>query len=502
MIDRIEDGIVEEAKRRLSRFSKDSYLTHRYRKTFTKRTGVAASGPPLGTPEQWSFHPHFDPRYCIKHSRHLAKGIWRSLWQGSYQPVTAYRVNVPKPDGSLRAIDIFSVPDAAIARIFLRSLRTRNEKIFSDASYAYQLHKTHLDAILRLRTLLSRDETIFISQYDFEKFFDSIDHTYLETQLSSDGPFLTTKMERNLLDSVMRHRFSVDGGPPETRSTGIPQGNSLSLFLANVAAHELDVQLGQLNGASARFADDSILVNTSYEDALSSAGAYERYSSRSGIAINVKKSPGVSILANRPVEMRHADSFAFLSYSFSEDSLRASEKAVSRIKARCSKIIYNHLLLHPRRVKKIASSRVGHGFVDWDLVTCLNELRAYVYGKRTQREINDYLENKIKINRLIGPASYFCLVSKGDQFRELDGWLIFAIQKAYAERRRLALANGLPTPAPITTSQILDGSWYSFPKIPQETRPPSFFLAWRAGRKSWSHHGLSGVDSQGGGYGY
>lgn len=306
----IEKAIEDEAKKRLARYSQAQYYKHKYANTFSKRTGLASKMKPHSLPDAWSFHKHFDPRYCLNHAKFLARGLWASLCNGRYQPHEALRRTFPKPSGGERIIDAFSIPDAAIAKIFAKNLIRRNGKAFSDASYAYQEGKTNLDAVLRLRSMIV-GETIFVSQYDFTKFFDSIDHEYLRGCLSKGGDFLTTQMERTILTAVMTHSWRDLKGNNGVRSVGIPQGNSISLFLANAAAHSLDRDLGKLSGSFARFADDSVVINLSYEDALKTSEAYTRFSERSGVKINKVKSTGIRIFSAAACEMAHIPSFTF-----------------------------------------------------------------------------------------------------------------------------------------------------------------------------------------------
>jgi len=495
-------AIENEAKKRLAKHSRDWYYIHKYRKTFTKRTGKKAKGGNSSTPKSWGYHPHFDPRYCLNHAKFLAKGIWTALQVGTYRPIASLRVEIPKATGGFRTIDSFSVPDAAVAKVFLDNLRQRNAKIFSDSSYAYQINKTPLDAVIKLKSALSLD-IAFISQYDFSSYFDSIDHSYLEEILFKKGLFLTSQMERNLLRSVLTHEFKSVGGQSGSRDRGTAQGNSLSLFVANVAAHPLDDELGRLNGTFARFADDSVVVNTSYEDALHTAEAFHRFARKSGIKINAIKSSGIRMFSDSPMEMAHISEFEFLGYRFTKGGLFVGSRAKHNIKRRCSTIIYNNLLLHMRRANSLNQKRIGKGFKDWDLVTCVNELRSYIYGGLSQSSIDQTLNSKATIKNISGAVSYFALVEDGSVFRELDGWLADALQRAYNARIKTAanLAKKRII-APLETERLIDGGWYKFSSIAMETKLPSFFSAWRAARKSWSRHGLGGIDPQGMGYAY
>jgi retron-type reverse transcriptase len=501
MQDLICRAIEAEAHKRLNRFFKAQYYVHKYKRAFTKRTKLKAKlSSKTSIPINWAFHKHFDPRYCLNHSKFLAKGIWQHLKDGSYTSVEANRVNIPKATGGFRSLDVFSIPDAAVASLFFSRLRERNAKIFSDSSYAYQDGKVPLDAIIRLSSFLSGDK-IFISQYDFSKFFDSINHDYLFAQLDKDGPFLTTHMERMLLRAIATHTFREHGGSTQRRDRGIPQGNSLSLFLANVAAHSLDVELSKLNGAFARFADDTVIVNYSYEDTLKSANCFSRFSKISGVSLNPDKSSGIQLFCEKEAEISSISEFLFLSYRFTPRGLTMSDRAVSSIKRRCSSIIYKHLLLYPKRTQYINRMRFGKNFKDWDLVTCINELRNYIYGGRSQRDLDGYFDGSIQLRHFSGAVSYFCLIDDGSIFRELDGWLVDAIYRAHKARVALAQASTARA-VPIQKDQIVDGSWYHFSQITQDTRPPSFFTAWRAARLSWSRHGLGGVDAVGIGYAY
>lgn len=497
----LRTSIETEAKKRLSKHSRDWYYIHKYRKIFTKRTGEKARISATVAPSSWSHHKHFDPRYCLNHSNFVANGIWTALQSGTYKPIPSLRIDIPKGGGGTRTIDIFSIPDSVVARIFLDNLRIRNAKIFSDSSYAYQHQKTPLDAVIRLQSSLKQD-VLFVSQYDFTAYFDSIDHKYLIELFSKQGPFLTTSMERRILNSILTHEYIRGSASPKSRTRGTPQGNSLSLFLANVAAHPLDEELGRMNGTFARFADDSVVVNTRYDDAVQTAEAFQKFSRQSGVSINTIKSSGIRIFSDTSAEMAHIAEFNFLGYKFKRSGLFMGDKAKQTIKKRCSKIIYNNLLLHLRKTGKLKSSRIGAGFQDWDLVTCINELRSFIYGGLSQNSVDRMLSGKSMSRNISGAVSYFALVTDSAVFRELDGWLVDALHRAYQARISAAKMLARRGITPRSKQSLIAGTWYRFPKIRQETRLPSFFTAWRAARKSWSQHGLGGIDPQGMGYLY
>jgi RNA-directed DNA polymerase len=82
-------------------------------------------------------------------------------------------------------------------------------------------------------------------------------------------------------------------------------------------------------------------------------------------------------------------------------------------------------------------SRIGGQHFDWDLVTCINELRSYVYGGLRESQLTAFIDNNIRISRFKGLMSFYPLVTHVEQLAMLDGWLIGALRRATRERRRI-----------------------------------------------------------------
>jgi hypothetical protein len=154
MEERLLKEIDRESRKRLAEHSKNCYINKKHRDLFEKRTGLTSKSTPTNPPTAWQLHRHFDPRYTKKNKEFLARGLWHSILSDTYTPTPAIRHLIPKDDGSNRAIDVFSIPDAAVARLFFFKIRDRNSKIFSQSSYAYQRDKTALDGVIRLSSLL------------------------------------------------------------------------------------------------------------------------------------------------------------------------------------------------------------------------------------------------------------------------------------------------------------------------------------------------------------
>jgi RNA-directed DNA polymerase len=506
MEDQIRSAIEAQARKLLQRHKAERFGSLKHQRRFRVRTGQAATPTRVRDPGIWSVGPHFNPAYCIKHSRYLAKTIWRKIISRQYAVTPAVLYQIPKDSGGHRDIMVFSIPDAAVANLFNRKMRDRNRNIQSPFCYSYRKDRTIFDAVIQTASMLAGQKT-YVVQYDFSKYFDSIRHDYINFILDKNE-FFVSPAERHIITSFLSHRFATLGdyasGTLQTRAAGVPQGCSLSLFLSNIAAHELDKQLERSNGSFVRFADDVVAVAHTYSDATNIADAFTKHCHYSGIAINHKKSPGITLFRkaepsiNRDYfydngdvgKLTTIDEFDYIGHKFLDRRIGISSRAVHRAKIRASKIIYNHLLLNPRR-GLFDAQRVGPGFFDWDLATCLNELRSYIYGGITEFRLRGFLDQNIRISRFKGLMSFYPLVTNVDQFSDLDGWLVSAVIRAHRERARVLAGSFGVSVGRLHRTALIDGTWYNFPDIEIETKLPSFVLGWRAARKAFRQYGLA-----------
>lgn len=499
MEEALKSEIEKKARRALRRLRIKRAIALRHHQKYRKRTGRRGIAPTLAEPRAWNVHPHFHPVYCIKHSRFLARTIWRKIQAGTYTPVPAIRVEIPKPNGDTRPIMMFTIPDAAVANLFNRRMTQRNLKNFSASSFGYRPDKNVFDAILYLRSAI-KGEKIFVLQYDFKKYFDMIPHAYLRQLLEHKRHFLLPQVERGLVRAYTRHRFaSFDEYSVRNfseRKIGVPQGSSLSQFLANAAGHELDRLLEYRSGQFARYADDVVGICYSYEDALQIAEAFEEHCRRSRLVINWDKSPGIKILGKKvdDQEMESITSFDFLGHKLTRDDILLTDKAIQRIKSRINHIMHVHLLFYPRDRRAFNRRRVGPRFYDWDLVTCLNEIRRYIYGGLQEDDLANLIRRNVRLPKVKGLMSFYVLLSSSSQLRELDGWLASELRRAHVLRRSVLRRRFRQRIRSLRSPEIIVGDWYRHPTIDQETRLPSFIRAWRAARKHYLRFGLGDVD--------
>ncbi|WP_120216015.1 reverse transcriptase domain-containing protein [Sphingopyxis sp. EG6] len=510
----IRKEIERKARRILDKQRHTEHASIKHAKRFTKRTGKPSTAATLKDPSYWEYDTQFDPAYCIRHSKFLARVIWRKIQNGSYAPKPAILFKIPKPDGGVREIMQFAIPDSAIANIFHRKLTSRNKGLFSSYSFAYRPDKSIFEAIIHLQRMMQPSKT-FILQYDYRKYFDTINHKYLE-KLVYDGPFVVSSAERNAISAFLKHDYdeyaSWQTMKYQKRSVGVPQGSSLSLFLSNIAAHELDMELEKLNGSFVRFADDVIAVAHSYSDARQIELKFREHCEKTGVSINFEKSHGIQLLSGRDSDdkrwffvygddggqLNKAEFVDFLGHRVSSESINLTAKAVKRIKKRISRIINIHLILYARKSppSPINPDRLGSEAKDWDLVTCLNEIRRYIYGGLRESDLMNFIEKDKKLRFVRGLLAFYPLVTDPKTLIELDGWLKSVIKRAIRERNRLIAGQGLDPSKlyAVTENELLDGSWYKA-DVPNESILPSFVRGWRAARKFYKRYGLSEIQS-------
>jgi RNA-directed DNA polymerase len=506
----LEKEIIRKAKSILRHQSLNHAGLRKNSERYQKRTGLIPGTSDFSDPEWWSFHPHFNPKYCIAHAKFLSTVIWKKLKDGLYKPVPAIQFDVPKPDGSTRPIMAFAIPDSALANIVHRNATTRNGNLFSSNSFAYRSDKNVFDAILHVIRSLDRPKS-YIIQYDFSKYFDSIDQRYIQKIIEDKSLFLLSYAERASMSAFLMHEYegvkTYRNNVFLERNRGVPQGSSLSLFLSNIASHQLDLALENQNGTFVRFADDVVAITHSYSDALSVAEQFRIHCQRAGLKINYEKSPGIMLFGGTPDRekrdftldrgdgsvLQTIDHIDFLGHRVHANGISLPDKSIKRIKAKISSIIHKHLFLHRRGAGgSFDPARIGIGYFDWDLVTCVNEIRKYIYGGLRESHITEFLDHDEKLPFIRGLMAFFPLHSLAGELKALDGWLANVLERAQAERVKVLAAHG-HTVVKLTKAQLLDGSWYNYQQITNDATMPSFIRAWRAARKYYFRYGLAGI---------
>jgi RNA-directed DNA polymerase len=405
-----------------------------------RRTGTFHRGVVL-RPSYWSVDRAFDPYKVRASVNSISRAIKVALRKHNYQPYNPIAYEVPKTDGSKRVVSVFAIGDAVVSYRVYRSLLEKNKSRFSAYSYAYRDDLTAHDAILNIGADLHNGRRYFLAEYDFSKYFDSISHEYLWRILDEKG-FLMSPLERHVLMGFLNSQ--LQGQPTYTRHSqarteapigGVPQGTSISLFLANVAAWELDRALERLGVGFARYTDDTLIWSDDYSRICDAVQALSATASSIGAQLNFKKSHGISIYSpdGSPTEFNPKRTVEFVGYRFGEGGRGLRASVVERLKRRIAYIVWSNLL-EPLIRGHIVPPRVAPS-VDRDYLVMVGQLRRYLYGDLNEERLSRLIDGRSRRVRFKGFMSYFPMVDDEQQLKALDGWMLHTVHTSLVSNR-------------------------------------------------------------------
>jgi len=228
----ILDAVRDEAHkliRRHQKYASDLAVNLRRRE---KRSGHLQTKH-IHLPEYWSVNEGFNPYHVYAHVRGVAYAIENALASGQYKPRSAVIYQIKKDDGTLRDVAVFQIADSAVSTLTFRRLIDKNARHLSSHAYAYRNDLTLHDAVLHISSDFKQKSRIFIAEFDFRKFFDSISHDHIHRVLKDERFFITDR-EYRVIDAFLTAPALrlADYVPdsPLTRQRGIHQGSSVSLF--------------------------------------------------------------------------------------------------------------------------------------------------------------------------------------------------------------------------------------------------------------------------------
>ncbi|WP_081621671.1 reverse transcriptase domain-containing protein [Thioalkalivibrio sp. AKL12] len=439
-------------------------------------------------PDYWGHDRKFNPFYVRANSRSIAKSISRKISAGVYAPYPPHVHKVPKSDGGVRDVNIFQIPDAAVSSIYYRRLLYKNKHRFSAFSYAYRNDRNVHFAIQDAWVDIAREARTFVAEFDFSDFFGSISHSYLFDQFDQNG-FVVSEEERRIVRSFL------DG-----TGSGIPQGTSLSLFLANIVCWRLDLGFEREGLKFARYADDTLIWDPDYSKICRAFSLINNFSDSAGVPINARKSNGIRLLSREglPVELSNpATKVDFLGYSISVDAVSIKEEKISRIKREIGLILYRNLILPLRgRWGGPRSLRVGE--LDPEFVRSIMQVRRYLYGELNEDKIRKYISGRARSIKFKGLMSFYPLVTNEKQLQELDGWLVSVFRRSLVKRRELLEFKGVARvsdcfPYRENLNNLPEVCRQHGRKVGIEIDVPSFLRIYNAIQKGIERRGVEGV---------
>src|SRR5215510_13404584 len=242
-------------------------------------------------------------RFKARASHYLAE-LERDLRAGTYQPLPARRVHIPKGRGTTRPLGISAVKDRIVQAAVKLVLEPIFERDFLPCNYGFRPGRGCKEALREVDRWLKAGYT-WVVDVDVEKYFDSIPKAPLLARVAdkvSDGTLLAL-LQRFLDQDIL------EGMHQWTPLTGVPQGSVLSPLLSHWYLHPLDRVVSHAGYVIVRYCDDLVLLCRTQADAEAALALVQTWMAQHGLRLHPEKT--------RIVDGRKGDDgFDFLGYRF------------------------------------------------------------------------------------------------------------------------------------------------------------------------------------------
>jgi hypothetical protein len=151
----------------------------------------------------------------------------------------------------------FGVAEQIVSRSIYVVLRELAEPYFIENLFSNRRQKSYKHAVLNLQKSMQNQTNSAVLRLDIEKYYDSIDHTILISQLKKIVDDKTLKLIKNLLQIM------------NPNGCGIVSGSSLSNLFGNLYLADFDILISRnLNNPTyMRFVDDMAVICKNIEEA-------------------------------------------------------------------------------------------------------------------------------------------------------------------------------------------------------------------------------------------
>lgn len=224
-----------------------------------------------------------------------------------------------------RPIANYELTDKIVTSLLSKYLVNKFDLIFQKSSFAFRARSNgkipnHHDAIIEILRYRKIHKRLWVSECDIQKFFDTVQHNHLLNvydnsvqELNSLGINISAKAKTLFLaflksysfsedililnkDTEYFKKYSVKPGIFEwleselknefecykngfaNLKVGIPQGNAISCFIANLILNNVDIEVKKYNNSIlyVRYCDDMILAHKDYEICRKALEIYQK----------------------------------------------------------------------------------------------------------------------------------------------------------------------------------------------------------------------------------
>lgn len=161
-----------------------------------------------------------------KNLKENISNLLRNLKTKSYKPQPVKRVYIPKPGkrDEKRGLGLPTVEDKLVQLMVKKILEAIYETDFLDSSYGFRPNRNCIQAVYKLNQEVMKKPINFIAEVDIRKFFDTINHYWLQRCLEE------RIADSNLMWLVRRILKAgvIDNGEYQVNDRGTMQGGNIT----------------------------------------------------------------------------------------------------------------------------------------------------------------------------------------------------------------------------------------------------------------------------------